>query len=157
MRYEPHRGELTGLLIASTTPWDQPNTWWLDILATWPIDPPNLLLAGLRWWNEPWPDQRRSRTNGMKLSVRVDDSKADLLMEAARILDGLCVTEAVVCHVSPPMARDVVMQIQEYNAKLVRWYRAVPDVERRLAQVFSGESGDVEDKTFFSVISVSPR
>jgi hypothetical protein len=96
IRYEPERGELTGLIRLPTTRWDQADTWWLDCLATYDTEPP--------------------RTEALVLPVVLPDPQRDLLQEAALILACWCVVEAVVCHVRPPLAKDLIMRVQEFNA-----------------------------------------
>ena len=96
--YEPERGELTGLVRMPNTAWDQADTWWLDCLVTYETDPP--------------------RPEGLVLPVVLHDPGVSVLVAAARILEGLCVVAAIVCHVRPPLDRAAIMALQEVNAAL---------------------------------------
>ena len=94
------QGELTGLVRMPSTPWDQPNTWWLDCLVTYETEPP--------------------RTEGLVLPVILSDPAVDVIQEAGRILATWCVVAAVVCHLRPPMTAGTIRAIQEYNAPFER-------------------------------------
>ncbi len=103
--YAPERGELTGLVRMPSTPWDQPDTWWLDCLVTYETEPP--------------------RTEGLVLPVVIVDPAVDVIQEAGRILATWCVVAAVVCHVRPPMPAETIMAIQETNVRLGQARRRV--------------------------------
>jgi hypothetical protein len=121
--YAPDRGMLTGLMRMGETPWDQPDTWWLDCLATWRIDPPTRF--GCRRL-----DPRTSRTEGCLLPVRIEPGGGvDVLQEAGRILSRLGAVEAIVCHIRRPLAAGEIMAIQEINARLVAGIRARQKIE----------------------------
>jgi hypothetical protein len=114
VEYAPEIGELTGLvwlphLGNSATlfrwPWDAPDTWLVDCLVTFRVDPP--------------------RTDGIVVPVRIPrGSRLDVIQECGRILGAWSPRRVRVCHVSPPMDTETILWVKEFNAKLVRERRA---------------------------------
>lgn len=104
--YDPSRGELTGLVRYPADLAAYADCWWVHCVVRFPA-----------LWG---------RTDGVILPVRLPGacSVETVLGEVQRLLTILCGIEAVVTHLSPPMAREDIMAMQEINAQLAREIRA---------------------------------